>query len=72
MDYLILNHTDPNAAGPEPGTPEFGEFMGRWMAYNQMLIDGGHWIAGASLSPPDPFRRREVLNAMRPPSSSGA
>ena len=25
--------------------------MGQWMAYNQTLIEGGHWIAGASLMP---------------------
>ena len=52
MDYLILNHRE-DTPGPEYGTPEFEEFMGRWMAYNQMLIDGGHWIAGASLTPAD-------------------
>ncbi|MEM9033103.1 MAG: YciI family protein [Actinomycetota bacterium] len=52
-EYMILNHTDPNGPGPVPGTPEFEEFMGRWMAYNQMLIDGGHWVSGASLAPPD-------------------
>jgi len=53
MEYMILNHSDRTTAGPTPGTPEFNEFMGRWMAYNQMLIDGGHWVAGASLAPPD-------------------
>ena len=25
--------------------------MGEWFAYNQKLIDGGHFIAGASLQP---------------------
>ena len=40
--------THPDLA---PGTPEFAEFMGEWMAYNQMLIDGGHYIGGASLAP---------------------
>jgi DNA-directed RNA polymerase specialized sigma24 family protein len=25
--------------------------MGEWAAYNQRLIDGGHWVAGASLQP---------------------
>jgi hypothetical protein len=53
MEYMILNHTDPAAGGPAPGSPEFDELMGRWMAYNQMLIDGGHWVAGANLTPPD-------------------
>lgn len=52
MEYMIMNHT-VETAGPEYGTPEFEAFMGRWMEYNQMLIDGGHWIAGASLAPSD-------------------
>ncbi len=50
MEYMIMNHT-VETAGPEYGTPEFEAVMGRWMGYNQMLIDGGHWIAGASLTP---------------------
>ncbi len=54
MEYMILANSDPAASAHlEPGTPEFGEFMGRWMAYNQMLIDGGHWVSGASLAPAD-------------------
>lgn len=52
MDYMILNHT-VETPGPDFGTPEFEEMMGRWMAYNQKLIDGGHWISGASLAPSD-------------------
>ncbi|MEM8921891.1 MAG: YciI family protein [Actinomycetota bacterium] len=50
MDYLIMNHT-VEVEGPAPGTPEFQEIMGKWMAYNQMLIDNGHWIGGGSLTP---------------------
>lgn len=54
MEYMILAMSDPSAnADLQPGTPEFGAFMGRWMAYNQMLIDGGHWVSGASLAGPD-------------------
>ena len=52
MEYMIINHR-VETAGPEYGTPEAEAFMGRWMAYNQMLIEGGHWVAGASLSPAD-------------------
>lgn len=51
MEYMILNHSVETTDGPEPGTPEFGALMGQWMAYNQMLIDGGHWVSGASLAP---------------------
>ena len=50
MEYMILNHSE-ETEGPAPGSPEFGAIMGRWMGYNQMLIDGGHWISGASLTP---------------------
>jgi hypothetical protein len=50
MEYLIINHSE-EYEGPEPGSPEFGEMMGQWMAYNQMLIDNGHWVGGASLTP---------------------
>lgn len=51
MEYMILIHADEQFAGPAPGTPEFDQMMGGWMAYNQRLIDGGHWIAGGSLQP---------------------
>jgi hypothetical protein len=52
MEYMILLHSDESAFdAPVPGTPEFEQFMGTWMAYNQKLIDGGHWISGASLAP---------------------
>jgi len=51
MDYMILIHSDENADAPAPGTPEFEAMMGEWFAYNQRLIDGGHWIGGASLMP---------------------
>ena len=51
MEYMILNHSAETTDGPAPGSPEFGALMGRWMGYNQMLIDGGHWISGASLAP---------------------
>lgn len=51
MEYMILIHTDESYEVPPPGTPEFDAIMGEWFAYNQRLIDGGHWVAGASLQP---------------------
>lgn len=51
MEYMIINNAAESDEYPEPGTAEFGEMMGHWMAYNQMLIDNGHWIGGASLAP---------------------
>jgi hypothetical protein len=50
MEYMILIHSDESAfEAPSPGTPEFEQMMAGWMTYNQKLIDGGHWISGASL-----------------------
>jgi hypothetical protein len=51
MDYMITLYSDESFELPEPGTEAFESFMGEWMAYNQRLIDGGHWIAAASLQP---------------------
>lgn len=51
MEYMILLYRDESFEMPAPDTPEFGEMMGEFMTYNQKLIDGGHWVAGASLQP---------------------
>ncbi len=50
-EYMILLYSDESVEMPEPGQPGFDEMMGAFMAYNQMLIDGGHWVSGASLAP---------------------
>ncbi|MGL4339976.1 MAG: YciI family protein [Rhodoglobus sp.] len=51
MEFMILIHSDENVPTPGPGEPGFEEFMGEWMAYNQSLISGDHWVSGASLAP---------------------
>jgi hypothetical protein len=53
MEYLLLIHSDP-ALVPNPAeAPEdFQSYMAAWLNYNARLIDGGHFIAGASLAPP--------------------
>jgi hypothetical protein len=51
MEYMILIYRDESFEAPAPGTPEFDEMMAPWLAYNQELIDGGRWIAGANLTP---------------------
>ncbi len=51
MEYAILIHLDESFEGPAPGTPEFEQMMGTFLAYNQKLIDGGHFISGANLQP---------------------
>lgn len=51
MEYMILIHSDESYEVPGPGEPGFDEMMAEWYAYNQRLIEGGHWVAGASLQP---------------------
>jgi hypothetical protein len=51
MEYLLLINT--SEAPRTPGSEGFEENMTAWMAYNRRLVDGGHWIAGASLHPPE-------------------
>jgi hypothetical protein len=51
MEYLILIHRNENYALPKAGTAAFDQMTAAWAAYNQKLVDGGHWIAGANLQP---------------------
>jgi hypothetical protein len=51
MEYLLLINVDETHAPGEPGSDGFQENMAAWMAFNQRLVEGGHWIAGASLQP---------------------
>jgi hypothetical protein len=51
MEYAILIHEDETTPAPSYGEPGFEEYMGSWLAFNQKLIDGGHWVSGASLQP---------------------
>ncbi len=51
MEYMIIISSDESAERPGPGEPGFDEMMGEWFVFNQKLIDGGHWISGASLQP---------------------
>ncbi len=52
MEYMFLITVDETQAMPaDPTADGFEEMMGAWFAYNQMLVDGGHFIAGASLKP---------------------
>jgi len=51
MDYMLLIHSDENYPTPAYGDPGFDEMMAGWLAFNQKLIDGGHWISAANLQP---------------------
>ena len=46
---MILINSDETVPTPEYGESGFEEFMGTWMAYNQKLIDGGHWVSPVAL-----------------------
>ena len=50
MEYMILIYGEAFEP-PAPGTPEFEQMMGAWSAYNQQLIDGGHFVSAANLAP---------------------
>lgn len=51
MDYMILIHASGDHEPEMPDAPGFEENMAAWLAFNQRLMEGGHWIAGASLQP---------------------
>ena len=51
MEYMLfLGQAEPSEP-MSPSDPGFGEYMADWLAYNQKLIEGGHWISGAQLAP---------------------
>ena len=51
MEYMFLIHSAPTSGPSGPEDDGFAEMMAAWFAYNQMLVDGGHFISGASLQP---------------------
>jgi hypothetical protein len=51
MEYMIILGSAEPREPMAPGNPGFEEFMADWFAYNQKLVDGGHWISGAQLQP---------------------
>jgi len=54
MEYMILLYSDETMSPDfEPGSDEFNEMMGEWMAFNQTLIDAGQYVSGASLAGTD-------------------
>lgn len=72
MEYMITNYyAASDEDGPAPGTPEFNEMMGAWMAYNQKLIDGGHWVGGASLAPPDTATTISLADGVKTGTTDG-
>ncbi len=50
MKYLALIY-DVEGTSPEPGTPEFDEYMGRWFAADKAFKDAGVMVGGEALEP---------------------
>jgi hypothetical protein len=48
---VLLHCNDRQIPNFAPGMPEFEQMMSGWMAFNQMLVDGGHFIEAAALVP---------------------
>lgn len=51
MEYMLLITADESLPVPGPGNPGFEEMMAGWADYTRMLMEGGHWLSGASLQP---------------------
>ena len=52
MEYMILLYSDESATPDfQPGSAEFDEMMGAWMAFNDELGAAGQLVSGASLQP---------------------
>ena len=50
MQYMLLIYS-PEAAGPQPGTPEFGPFMKGYMDFTETVRNDGKLVAGDALQP---------------------
>jgi hypothetical protein len=51
MEYMLVITGDETFPPPGPGEPGFEEMMAAWNGFTQRLVEGGHWISGASLMP---------------------
>ncbi len=50
MKYLALIYAAPNS-GPQPGSPEFGDFMGGYMTATERYKGDKVFVAGEGLQP---------------------
>lgn len=48
MQFMALIYSE-DGTGPQPDSPEFGAFMGAYMAFGETLKKDGAWIAGDAL-----------------------
>lgn len=50
MQYICLIYSDENS-GPQPGTAEFGEYIGAYNRFTETTKNNGVFIAGDALQP---------------------
>ena len=50
MKYMCLIYSTPDA-GPQPGTPEFGAYLGAYQEFTKLTEDRGAFISGEALQP---------------------
>ena len=50
MQYMCLIYSDENS-GPQPGTPEFGEYISAYGRFTETIQNDGVFIAGDALQP---------------------
>ncbi|WP_419909913.1 YciI family protein [Hoeflea sp.] len=50
MQFMLLIYSQ-EGSGPQPGTDEFGPFIGAYMGFTQKMRDEGKLISGEGLQP---------------------
>ena len=50
MQYLLMIYS-AEGTGPQPGTPEFGDYMKDYFSFNSDMKDRGVFLAGQPLEP---------------------
>lgn len=50
MQYICLIYSDENS-GPQPGTPEFGTYIGAYNHFTETTKNDGVFVAGDALQP---------------------
>lgn len=50
MQYICLIYSNENT-GPQPGTPEFGPYIGAYQAFTKRVQDDGVFVVGDALEP---------------------
>lgn len=50
MQYMLLIYSNEDS-GPQPGTEEFGPYMGGYQTFTQEMKESGRLVAGDALQP---------------------